>query len=129
MSYCGLLLNDGTSFVLLNDGASFLLLNDNSCATEPSGAVSAEQPAAAAAAAGGFAKAWDYDTARRRKREVARYFALQKIRSSSKYRSLQRKLAMLEEQLSDNPAWYLKAEIEQKIEEIKLRIRLLEDMV
>jgi hypothetical protein len=36
MANCGLLLNDGTSFVLLND-SSFLLLNDNSCATEPDG--------------------------------------------------------------------------------------------
>jgi hypothetical protein len=35
MANCGLLLNDGTSFVLLNDGTSFLLLNDNSCSSEP----------------------------------------------------------------------------------------------
>jgi hypothetical protein len=36
MANCGLLLNDGTSFVLLND-SSFLLLNDNTCVTEPGG--------------------------------------------------------------------------------------------
>jgi hypothetical protein len=35
MANCGLLLNDGTSFVLLNDGASAVLLNDNSCSVEP----------------------------------------------------------------------------------------------
>jgi hypothetical protein len=34
MANCGLLLNDGTSFILLNSG-DFYLLNDNSCATEP----------------------------------------------------------------------------------------------
>jgi hypothetical protein len=35
MANCGLLLNDGTSFVLLNDGTSAVLLNDNSCSIEP----------------------------------------------------------------------------------------------
>lgn len=35
MANCGLLLNDGSSFVLLNDGASAILLNDSSCAFEP----------------------------------------------------------------------------------------------
>lgn len=35
MANCGLLLNDGSSFVLLNDGSSFLLLNDNTCDFEP----------------------------------------------------------------------------------------------
>jgi hypothetical protein len=35
MANCGLLLNDGTSFVLLNDGTSAILLNDSSCAFEP----------------------------------------------------------------------------------------------
>lgn len=34
MANCGLLLNDGSSFILLNDGGA-ILLNDNSCATEP----------------------------------------------------------------------------------------------
>lgn len=34
MANCGLLLNDGTSFLLINSG-DFLLLNDNTCATEP----------------------------------------------------------------------------------------------
>jgi hypothetical protein len=34
MANCGILLNDGTSFLLLNSG-DFYLLNDNSCATEP----------------------------------------------------------------------------------------------
>jgi hypothetical protein len=32
---CGLVLNDGTSFVLLNDGGSVVLLNDASCALPP----------------------------------------------------------------------------------------------
>lgn len=35
MANCGLLLNDGSSFVLLNDGTSAILLNDNTCAFEP----------------------------------------------------------------------------------------------
>jgi hypothetical protein len=35
MANCGLLLNDGTSFVLLNDGISAVLLNDESCSVEP----------------------------------------------------------------------------------------------
>lgn len=34
MANCGLLLNDGTTFVGLNDGFA-ILLNDNSCAFEP----------------------------------------------------------------------------------------------
>jgi hypothetical protein len=33
---CGLVLNDGTSFVLLSDASSVLLLNDDSCTAEPS---------------------------------------------------------------------------------------------
>lgn len=37
MANCGLLLNDGSSFILLNDGTSAILLNDNSCAFEPGG--------------------------------------------------------------------------------------------
>lgn len=37
MANCGILLNDGTSFLLLNDGTSFLLLNDNTCDAEPGG--------------------------------------------------------------------------------------------
>jgi hypothetical protein len=35
MANCGLLLNDGSSFVLLNDNVSVILLNDASCAFEP----------------------------------------------------------------------------------------------
>jgi hypothetical protein len=42
---CGLLLNDGTSFLLLNEG--FLLLNDDSCVSEPG-----EEPASVGAASG-----------------------------------------------------------------------------
>jgi hypothetical protein len=42
---CGLLLNDGTSFLLLNEG--FLLLNDDSCVSEPG-----EEPASVGVANG-----------------------------------------------------------------------------
>jgi hypothetical protein len=35
MANCGLVLNDGSSFILLNDGTSALILNDNSCLVEP----------------------------------------------------------------------------------------------
>jgi hypothetical protein len=35
MANCGILLNDGTSFLMLNDGTSFVLLNDNTCTSEP----------------------------------------------------------------------------------------------
>jgi hypothetical protein len=120
LANCGWLWNDG-SFLGWSDGA--ILTNEANCASEPGGAAST------AAAAGGFAASWDYDASRRRKRELARYLALKKIKDSAEYRMLQRKLAMLEEHLNDKPGWYLQAEIEQKIEKIKLRIRMLEDKV
>jgi hypothetical protein len=49
---CGLVLNDGTSYILLNDDTSVLLLNDDSCLAPPApystGALSASGSAAAA---------------------------------------------------------------------------------
>lgn len=51
MANCGLLLNDGTSFLLLNDG-SFFLLNDNSCDLEP-GAVEATGAGGSSSSYGG----------------------------------------------------------------------------
>ena len=45
MANCGLLLNDGSSFILLNDGTSVILLNDSTCAFEPGQGEEAEAPA------------------------------------------------------------------------------------
>lgn len=43
MANCGILLNDGTSFLLLNSG-DFFLLNDNSCDAEPGGSTPPPSP-------------------------------------------------------------------------------------
>lgn len=54
MANCGILLNDGTSFLLLNSG-DFFLLNDNTCTAEPGvTTTTTTTPAPAAAPDRGF---------------------------------------------------------------------------
>lgn len=69
MANCGLLLNDGTSFVLLNDGTSALLLNDNSCAFEPGAGGVTIQPGGGQ---GNYIEWWEREWARIREERRGR---------------------------------------------------------
>jgi hypothetical protein len=117
---CGLLLNDGTSFVLLNTG-DFVLLNDNTCLAEPGGggepAVDSSGPGAGRYMATTFT--------RKRWKEMEQAWAAQKaaearsleVNSGPKRRQLQKATKLAEHAL-------LIAEAENELRVTKLKVAL-----
>jgi hypothetical protein len=113
MANCGLLLNDGSSFILLNDGVSAILLNDATCATEP-GAVSTTVTTGGGV---GFASGWQaYWKMRKMLEDPQEYPG-----ASPQYLRLLKKLRMYQEQL-DTASITDAVKIEAKIEEIQLQL-------
>jgi hypothetical protein len=69
---CGLLLNDGTSFVLLNDDTSVFLLNDDTCLVPPDGTPDVVEPPVVLTDNGGVAApgAWRVRKKKKKKDEL-----------------------------------------------------------
>jgi hypothetical protein len=116
MAHCGLLLNDGSSFILLNDGHSVILLNDTSCTSDPGRA-----PATSA----GGALAWrKYFAEQDRIDQLARA-RLERIRDSVEYKRLMRQIRIVEEHLAMEPN---NRKAHAKLRDLERRIKLLESL-
>jgi hypothetical protein len=75
---------------------------------------------------GVYAKAWRDHWDEQRKRDLRTAVLLDRIRSSQEYIRLKRRLAMLEEHLADNHAWYVAEEINLKMDAIRDQIVQME---
>jgi hypothetical protein len=119
LANCGLLLNDGTSFVLLNGG--FLLLNDGSCSTEPGAGGVGGVPGGV----GGFSAAWARHYRETAERERSKIRDLAIVRQSKEYKRLKSQLAMVNELLLDEPD---SERIKARIEELEHELWLMEQI-